>query len=357
MGAAAEAALLCTTVVREIIVCLSVEDLFSFARYDPLWEELALPLLSKRLRFFLLCEDQLESPIVSKELTAELRFRLRIAERASRRPALAIAFCSGKRYDVSALSSCFPSEVSVVCIDVRSPIWVQPRHEECRAACLGVLVLFDALGAIFECEWSPFVACRQPAAKAALFNGIRRRLRPDCFEQSMYQHATEDSPARFALYATSAFSKTVFKNSHRIDRIASCVMWTPCLRVLNPPSRSRFLPHAYWGTMIFGEKVRASSVKFRERTSLLRMFEHLEEVRCGFGDLQNALVLVMQETDLNMAVIQAVCSVFNSAAAIVGTSCGLSLDENTFVAPEPSQESEAEESLTSTVVVALLDTA
>lgn len=356
MGAAAEAALLCTTVVREIILCLSVEDLFNFARYDPLWEELALPLLSKRLRFFLLCEDKIESPFVSKELTDELRFRLRVAERASRRPALGIAFCSGKRYDVSALSSCFPPEVSVVRIDVRSPIWVQHAHEECRAGCLGVLVLFDVPGAIFECEWSPFVACRQPAAKAALFNRLRRTLRPDCLKP-VYQHPTEDSPARFALYATSAFSKTVFKNSQRMDRMASCVMWTSCLRVLSPPSRSRFLPHAYWGAMIFGDKVRATTVKFRERTSLLRMFEHLEEVRCEFGALQNALVLVMQENDLDTSVMQAVCSVFTGAAAIVGTSCGLSLDENMFVATEPSEESETSEKLTSTLVVALLDTA
>ncbi|KAH6927640.1 hypothetical protein HPB50_006345 [Hyalomma asiaticum] len=331
MGAAAEAALLCTTVVREILQCMSVEDLFNCARYDPLWEEMALPLLSKRLRFFILCEDNIESPFVSKELTTELRFRLRVAERASRSPALGITFCSAKQYDASSLSSCFPSETSVVRIDVRCPIWAQQHGlGDCRAACLCVLVLFDVPGAIFESEWSPFPT---------------------------YEHPTKESPVRFALYATSAFSKTVFKNSHRMDRMASCVLWTSRLRVLKPPSRSRFLPHAYWGAMIFGEKVRATTVKFRERTSLLQMSEHLDDVRSEFGDVEGALVLVLQENDLDTSVMQAVCSVFTGATAVVGTSCGLCLDENLFVTTEPDVAPEACAILKSAVVVAVLDTA
>ncbi|XP_054922741.1 uncharacterized protein [Dermacentor andersoni] len=356
MGTAAEAALLCSTVAREILLCLSVEDLFNCARYDPLWEELALPLLSKRLRFFLLCEDKIDPPFVSKTFTTELRSRLRIAERASRSPALAIAFCSGTRYDTSSLSSSFPDEVSVVRIDVRCPIWVQQHGlEERQAACLCLLVLYEVPGAIIECEWSPFVACRRPAAKAALFNRLRRTMRPDCFEPT-YHHPTENCPVRFALYATSAFSKTVFKNSQRMDRMASCVLWTSCLRVLSPPSRSRFLPHAYWGAMIFGESVRATTVKFRERTALPRMYEHLEDLRCAFGDLEGALVLVLQENDLSTFVMEAVCNIFAGATAIVGTSCGLSLDENVFVATEPHEASGASMCLKSPVVVALLDT-
>ncbi|XP_077541251.1 uncharacterized protein LOC144153483 [Haemaphysalis longicornis] len=163
MGAAAEAALNCSTVVRSVLDFLSVEDLFSCARYDLLWEQIALQLLKKKLRFFALLQD-IKAPFLNVGLVDDLQWRLCIARRAGRRPKLAIVFCSDKRYEADSVASCFPEDSSVVQIDVRGPIW---GHTGSPTGGLCVLVLFETPGVQFQCESSPWVVGTQASAALA----------------------------------------------------------------------------------------------------------------------------------------------------------------------------------------------
>ncbi|XP_077486239.1 uncharacterized protein LOC144097384 [Amblyomma americanum] len=356
MGAAAEVAFRCGPVVNQILLCLPVEDLLSCARFDALWEEATLPLLAKRLRFFALLEDKNDISHVSEPFAGELQNRLRVSRRAWRHPAVAIVLCSDKHFDTGCLASCFPDDTSVVRIDVSGPTWMLYRGlEETRAARLCVLVLFESLGAEFETEWSPFVSCRRPETRAVLFNRLARRIDPSTYKVT-FHHPRTNEPARFAFYATSAFTVRAFINSPRMDYMASCVLWTPCLRVLNPPCRSRSLPHAFWGAVTFGENVRAASAKYKGFTTVFQMTEHLEIVRSGFGNLDNALVLVFQEDHLNKLVMKAIRDVFAGAAAILGTACSVGLDESSYVFVfEVGEDIETSDTLETPVIVTVLN--
>ncbi|KAL1471058.1 hypothetical protein MTO96_040135 [Rhipicephalus appendiculatus] len=196
MGAAAEAAFRCWPVLHAVSRCLSVEDLFSFARCDALWEEVTLPLLSRRLRFFALFQEQFGSRLLSQAFAEELEFRLGVAQKAERYPVLAMVFCSYKQYDASSLASRFLDQTTVVQVHVEEPVCFTRRGDtRRRSACLCVLVLFQCPGVELECERAPCAACRKAAAPTASIVGVKRKRQHRCANRASVFLSLSSVPA------------------------------------------------------------------------------------------------------------------------------------------------------------------
>ncbi|XP_077486238.1 uncharacterized protein LOC144097382 [Amblyomma americanum] len=331
-----------------------VDDLLNCARV-PQWEEAALPLLSKGLRFFVLLQDKINDPESNTKFTEELRSRLRVAEKANKHPAFAIVFCADKNYEAHEVASCFPENISVVQIDVRHEVIAQSRgRKERRVSSLCLLVVFGSPDTQFECEWSPYASCGLPAAPVALYDQLKRTLL-ECGGEDEYRHRGTGFPARFAIYATTAFSRAMFKRPPSLYNVTSCILWTSRLKVLRGTSQCNLPAPAYWGAMSFGQGVRATAAKYAGWTTVLQMWKHLDKVREAFGDVGGAAVLLFQEEELKAAVAKVVYSVFSEAAAVLGTACSLALDVNAISFDlEPTEEAWPSICIETSVVVVVL---
>ncbi|KAH7946767.1 hypothetical protein HPB52_004184 [Rhipicephalus sanguineus] len=333
MGAAAEAAFRCWTVLRAVSRCLSVEDLFSFARCDTLWEEVTLPLLSRRLRFFALFQEQFGSRSLSQAFAEELEFRLRLAQKAERHPVLAMVFCSYKQYDASSLASRFPDQTSVVQVYVEEPMCFTRRGDtRCRSASLCVLVLFRYPGVELECERAPCAACRKAAAPTASIVGVKRKHQRRCANRASvtFRHRGTGYPARLAFYASSAFNKATFRSPPILNHVASCMLWTNRLKVLRPVTGEPTGRPLLWGSILYGDVVRACSLKYPAKTTIRQMAKHLEGARDEFGNVEEALVLFFQEGKIDVSVCEVIRTVFRGAAVILGAVNSLALDVGPF---------------------------
>ncbi|XP_054927574.1 uncharacterized protein [Dermacentor andersoni] len=370
MGAVAEAALRCSTVVRAVLQRLPVEDLFLCARYDDLWERVAATLLRRRLSFFtLLHEGDVGTACSDGAFIDELRWRLWLAEKACRRPASAIVFsCCEKTYEARAVASCFPDGASVAQVDVLCPIRFQRRGVlERRVARLCVLVLFERPGTEFQCEWLPCVGGHSvegadtelAVSREAASLVIARRRRCHCGPKKVtYRHHRTGQPARFALYASSAFNRRTFRRPPSLYHVASCVLGTTRIRVLKHSPGNRYGVPVCWGTAVFGSKTRAASVKYRGSATDFQVSRHLSGVRSEFGSVEDALVLFFQEELLNAPATEVIWSVFSDAAAVLGMAASsLALDVNRVAFNlEPVSDTELSKCLGTPVVVAVLGT-
>ncbi|KAH6927643.1 hypothetical protein HPB50_006348 [Hyalomma asiaticum] len=294
--------LLSGMVVREMIEGLHVDDLFNCARSDALWEEVALSTLSRKLRFFALLQDRLDDPLAHGKFVEELRSRLAVAEKASKRPSFAIILCAEKHYDFGTIASCFPADITVVRVDVQCPVVAQRRGiKERLDASVCVLVFFDSPGAAFECEWSPYIECGVPAFTSTLFDMLKRSM-PLCGGEDVHRHRNTGMPARFALYITSTFtSGVIFKRQPSMYDVGLCMLWTPRLRVYQGAVDDTHSAHAYWGAMTFGENVKAMCLKYAAWTTVQQLWRHLDTVRTSLGDISDALVLFFQDQELKGA--------------------------------------------------------
>ncbi|XP_077523925.1 uncharacterized protein LOC144135028 [Amblyomma americanum] len=333
MGTAAEAAFRCLPVVRAVLERLPVEDLFSCARYAELWELVAVEQLSEKLSFFVRLQDDFGHASSDRALVEELRWRLCLAHKARREPASAIIFCSDKQYEAMSLASCFPDDTSVVQVFVPSPVSLQRRGvQKRRAAGLCLLVLFERRpGTELVSECLPGAPCLPRDDKSAFVaefpNARRRRYR--FTGKVTYRHRETGQPARFALYASSAFSPATFRRPPSLYHVASSVLWTTGLKVLKHPPVDERGPPECWGTMLFGEKARATSIKYRASATDLQLRDHLNRVQRSFGDVDNALVLFFQEETVNIPTAEAIWTAFIGAPVVLGTAVdSLALDVN-----------------------------
>lgn len=369
MGAVAEAALRCSTVVRAVLQRLPAEDLFLCARYDELWERVAATLLGRRLSFFALLQDGDVGRATSeeRELVQELRWRLGLAERACRRPASAIVFsCCDKSYEARAVASCFPDGTSVAQVDVLCPVHFQKRGvKERLAARLCVLVLFDRPGTEFQSEWLPCVgghlvedveAASTASRDVASLDSVKRR-RCHCGPRKVtYRHLRTGQAARFALYASSVFNRRTFRRPPSLYHVPSCVLGTTRVRVLKHSAGSCYGVPICWGTTLFGGKTKAASVKYRGSATDVQVSRHLSGVRREFGSVRDALVLFFQEDALNAPATEVIWSVFGNAAAVLGMAASsLALDVNRVAFNlDPVSDAESSKRLETPVVVAVL---
>ncbi|XP_070394522.1 uncharacterized protein [Dermacentor albipictus] len=358
MGDAAEQLQLqlCGMVARDVLEGLHVDDLFNCARSNALWEEAALPLLAQRLRFFALLQDRLDDPFTRSKFLEELHSRLAVAEKASKHPSFAIILCSERHYDLSSIASCFPKGVSVVQMDVQCPVTAQRCGiKERRDASVCVLVFYGSPGATFECEWSPYAACGMPAATAALFDQLKRTI-PICGGEDVYRHRNTGMPARFALYITNAFNRGVmFRRQPSLFDVGVCILWTPRLRVYPGTAQSFSPAPAYWGAMSFGENVKAACLKYAGWSTVLQMWQHLDNVRASIDNINDVIVLFFQEEELKAPVVEAICRVFEGAALVMGTACSLALDANPFSFDlQPTGDVQVSFSLQTPVIVLVL---
>ncbi|KAL3225516.1 hypothetical protein MRX96_049211 [Rhipicephalus microplus] len=369
MGAAAEAALRCSTVVRAVLQRLPVEDLFLCARYDDLWEHVATTLLRRKLSFFALLQDGNVGMATSEErqLVAELRWRLGLVERACRRPASAILFsCCDESYEARAVASCFPDGTSVAQVDVLCPVHFQRRGiQERRAARLCVLVLFERPGTEYQCEWLPCVgdhlvedagAASTASRDVASLVSVKRR-RCTCGPRKVtYRHLRTGQPTRFALYASSVFNRRTFLRPPSLYHVPTCVLGTTRVRVLKHSTGSRCGVPICWGTALFGSKTKATSVKYRGSATDVQVSRHLSGVRREFGSVRDSLVLLFQEDALNAPATEVIWSVFRNAATVLGMAVNsLALDVNHVAFHlDPVSDAESSKCLETPVVVAVL---
>ncbi|KAL1436814.1 hypothetical protein MTO96_049353 [Rhipicephalus appendiculatus] len=356
MGAVAEAALRCSTVVRAVLQRLPVEDLFLCARYDDLWERVAATLLCRKLSFFALLQDGDVGRATSeeRELVEELRWRLELAERACRRPASAILFsCCDKSYEARA-------------VDVLCPVHFQRRGvQERRAARLCVLVLFERPGTEYQCEWLPCVgghlvedveAASTASRDVASLVSVKRR-RCHCGPRKVtYRHLRTGQAARFALYASSVFNRRTFRRPPSLYHVPTCVLGTTRVRVLKHSAGSRYGVPICWGTALFGGKTKAASIKYRGSATDVQVSRHLTGVRREFGSVRDSLVLFFQEDALNAPATEVIWSVFRNAAAVLGMAASsLALDVNRVAFNlDPVSDAESSKCLETPVVVAVL---
>lgn len=356
MGAAAEAAFCCWTVLRAVSRCLSVEDLFSFARYDALWEEVTLPLLRKRLRFFVLFQEQFGSRSLSQAFAEELEFRLHLAQKANRKPALGIVLCSYKQYDADCVASRFPDQTTVVQVHVEEPVCFTRRgNARQRSARLCVLVLFPWPGSAIEFERAPCEACRKAAAPTASIVGVKRKHQHRCASKVTFRHKGTGYPARLALYASSAVNKTTFRSPPILNHVASCMLWTSRLRVLRSTMGGATGRPILWGFILFGDVIRATSLKYPASTTTSQMAKHLESAKQEFGDVEEALVLFFQEDKMELSVSEVVRTVFRGAAVILGAVSSLALDVGPFFrSTEPEENVGPSSHIETPVIVTLL---
>ncbi|XP_054922690.1 uncharacterized protein [Dermacentor andersoni] len=356
MGAAAAAALSCWTVLRAVSRCLSVEDLFSFARFDALWEEVTLPLLRKRLRFFVLFQEQFGSRSLSQAFAEELEFRLHLAQKANRNPVLGIILCSHKQYVADTVACRFPDQATVVQVHVEEPVCFTHRGDaRRRSACLCVLVLFPWPGTAVECERAPCAACQKAAAPTTSIVGVKRKHEYRCANRVTIRHRGTGYPARLALYASSAFNKTTFRSPPILNHVASCMLWTNRLSVLRPITGGPTVRPILWGFTLFGDVIRATSLKYPASTTTHQMATHLESARNEFGDVEDALVLFFQEDKVELSVSEVVRTVFRGAAVILGAVSSLTLDVGPFYrSTEPGEKVGPSSQIETPVIVTLL---
>lgn len=331
MGAADVAAFRCWTVLRAVCQCLSAEDLFSFARCDALWEEVAVPLLRRKLRFFVLFQEQFGSRSLSQSFTEELDFRLNLAQKAQRIPVLGIVFCSYKQYDADCLASRFPEQTTVVQIHVEQPLcFTRCEDARSRSAYLSVLVLFQSPGIELDCERVPCATCRKAAAPTASIVGVKRKLQHRCANRVTFRHRGTGYPARLALYASSAFNNTTFRSPSILNHVPSCMLWTDRLRVLSPKIGGPTGRPQLWGSIFYGDAIRASSLKYPASTTIRQMAKHLEGTRNQFENVEEALVLLFQEDKMDVYVFELVRTIFQGAAVVLGVVSSLALDVGPF---------------------------
>ncbi|KAL3202893.1 hypothetical protein MRX96_042309 [Rhipicephalus microplus] len=354
MGAAAEAALRCSTVVHAVLQRLPVEDLFLSARYDDLWEHVATTLLRRKLSFFALLQDGNVGRATPEErqLVAELRWRLGLVERACRRPASAILFsCCDKSYEARAVASCFPRRGAASRRGAR-------RASACWCCSRGPAPNISASGSHASeiTWWRTPEPHRQPRETWRRSSTSNVGVAPVVRGKSRTVTRGRASQPRFALYASSVFNQRTFRRPPSLYHVPTCVLGTTRVRVLKHSTGSRYGVPICWGTTLFGSKTKATSVKYRGSATDVQVSRHLSGVRREFGSVRDSLVLLFQEDALNAPATEVIWSVFRNAATVLGMAVNsLALDVNRVAFHlDPASDAESSKCLETPVVVAVL---
>lgn len=219
----------------------------------------------------------------------------------------------------------------VVQVHVEEPVCFTHRGDtRCHSACLCVLVLFRCPGLELECERAPCANCRKAVVPTPSVVSVKRKHHLRCASRVTFRHRGTGYPAQLAFYASSAFNKETFRSPPILNHVASCMLWTNCIRVLRPVTNIPMGRPLLWGFTMYGDVIRARSLKYPAMTAMRQMSKHLEGARNEFGNVNEALVLFFQEVKMDASVREVVRTVFRGAAAILGMVNSLALDVGPF---------------------------